>query len=83
MSHSRVLAFELAKEGFHQRGQLLDSAQSADGRPFHFAFGLHEAFGDAALHVRPNLFVGVQVRPVRRQIEQLQASLLRFHEIQD
>ncbi|WP_157660000.1 hypothetical protein, partial [Burkholderia ubonensis] len=29
MSYGRVLAFGLAKEGFHQCGQLLDSAQSA------------------------------------------------------
>ncbi|WP_232464441.1 hypothetical protein, partial [Burkholderia ubonensis] len=29
VSYGRVLAFGLAKEGFHQCGQLLDSAQSA------------------------------------------------------
>lgn len=60
MSHSRVLAFGLAKEGFHQCGQLLDSAQSADGQPFHLVLGLYEAFGDAALHVRPDLLVGLR-----------------------
>lgn len=39
--------------------------------------------GDAALHVRPDLLVGVQVRRVRQQIEQLQASLPGLHEILD
>ncbi|KVU43892.1 hypothetical protein WK68_08655 [Burkholderia ubonensis] len=40
------MAFRLTKEGFHQRGQLLDSAQSVDGQPFHLVPGLYEALGN-------------------------------------
>ncbi len=45
MSHSGILALGLLKEGFHQCGQFLYAAQSAEGQPFHFVLGLHELPG--------------------------------------
>lgn len=77
-----MLTLGLAKEGLHKRRQLLDAVQRTDRQSLHFVFGLNEAFGDAALHVRPNLLVRIQVRRARRQKAQLQ-SFLRFHEILD
>ena len=76
MSQSGILTFGLAKERFHQLGQFLDPAQSAEGQPLHFVFGLHQLPGDLALDVRPDLFVRVQLRRVRRQVEQFEPAVL-------
>ena len=83
MSHSRILALGLAEEGFHQFGQFLDSAQRAECQPLHFVLGLHQLPGYPALDVRPNLLVGVQLRRVRRQVEQLELAVLGFDKFLD
>ena len=83
MSDSGILTLGLAKEGFHQFGQFLDSAQRAEGQPLHFVLGLHQLPGNTAFDVGPDLFVRVQMWRVRRQVEQLELAVLGFDEFLD
>jgi hypothetical protein len=70
MSHSGILALGLAKEGLHQLGQFLDATHRADRQPLHLVLGLYQPFRNAALHMRPDLLIGVQVRRIWRQVEE-------------
>ena len=76
MSHSGILALGLAKEGFHQFWQFLDSAQGAECQPLHLVLGLDALPGHLPFDVTPDLFVGVQMRRVRRQVEQFEPARL-------
>ena len=78
MSHSGILALGLLKEGFHQCGQFLYAAQSAEGQPFHFVLGLHELPGNLAFDVSPDLLVRIQLRRIRRQVKELEHAVLRL-----
>ena len=79
-SHSYILTFGLSKEGFHQLRKFLNSAQCAEGELFHLVLGLDQLPRDSALDMSPDLLVGVQMRRVRRQVEQLETALLRLDE---
>ena len=81
LSDSGILALGLGKEGFHQGGQFLDPAQSADCRQPHLDFGLHQLTRDLAFDMRPDLFIWIQLRRVRRQIEGF--AVLRNNEFLD
>ena len=60
-SYSRILAFGLLEEGADQIREFLDTAERAEGQTFHVLFVLNEAFGDLALHMRPHLFIRVEL----------------------
>lgn len=76
MSDSSILTLRLAKEGFHQFRQFLDSAQSAERQSLHFVLGLHKLPGNLAFDMCPHLFVRVELGRVRRQVEQLEHAAL-------
>jgi len=80
MSESSVLTLGLAKEGFHELGQFLDSAQSAEGQFLHRIQVLHQLPRNSPLHMSPDLLIGIQLRGIRRQVEQFEASVLSLDE---
>ena len=75
MSHSGVSAFGLLKERLDQLGQSLNAPERAKGQSLHFLLALHEALGHLTLDVRPYLLVGIDLRRVRWQVEQLQPTV--------
>ncbi len=63
-SDKRVLALGLIEERFDEARQSLNPAQRSERQPLHFVLVLHEALRDLALHMRPDLFVGIELRRV-------------------
>ena len=76
MAGGGLLTLRLAKEGFHQFGQFLDSAQSAERQPLRFVLGLHKLPANLVFDMRPSLFIRVELGRVRWQVEQLQHAVL-------
>ena len=74
MSYKRALTLWLEKERFDEVRQSLNPAQRTERQPLHFVLVLHEALRDLALHMRPDMFVGIELRRVRRQVEELEPS---------
>ena len=71
------------KNGFHQLGQFLDTAQRAESQSLHLVLGLTELPRDLPFDVRPDLLVGIQLRRVRRQREELELAVLGRDEVLD
>lgn len=59
MSESSVLTLGLAREGFDELGQFLDSAQSAEGQFLHLILVLHQLPRNSPLHMSPDLLIGI------------------------
>lgn len=82
--HRGISALGVVKEGFHQFGQFLDAAQCAGGcQTLHLVDGLDELSRDLSFDVRPDLLVGVELRRVWRQGEELELAVLRRDEVLD
>ena len=69
------------KKQSEQIRQFLDASQGAQDQPLHLALALDELAADASLDMRSNQLVGVELRRVRRQEEQLRLARLAVNEL--